>query len=87
MFFHEKELLKIGIGDVRLPSLASAWPCPIRQLERANPSAACRLEEGLEETFTVHRLGVGDLLRRTLSTTDEMKSAPTESTLFLLDKF
>jgi hypothetical protein len=45
------------------------------------------LEEGLEETFTVHRLGVGDLLRRTLSTTDEMKSAPTESTLFLLDKF
>jgi len=52
-----------------------------------NPSAARRLEEGLEETLTVHRLGAGELLRRTLSTTDEMKSAPTGSTLFLLDKF
>ena len=30
-----------------------------RQLERINPSAAHSLEEGLEETLTVHRLGVG----------------------------
>src|SRR6516164_8038712 len=35
-----------------------------RQLERVNPSAARSLEEGLEETLTVHRLGVGALLRR-----------------------
>ncbi len=32
-----------------------------RQLERINPSAARSLEEGLEETLTVHRLGVGSL--------------------------
>src|ERR1019366_9538766 len=30
-----------------------------RQLERINPSAARSLEEGMEETLTVHRLGVG----------------------------
>jgi hypothetical protein len=30
-----------------------------RQLERINPSAARSLEEGLEETLTVHRLGIG----------------------------
>ena len=35
-----------------------------RQLERVNPSAARSLEEGMEETLTVHRLGVGELLRR-----------------------
>src|ERR1700730_14061275 len=33
-----------------------------RQLERINPSAARSLEEGLEETLTVHRLGVGAVL-------------------------
>jgi putative transposase len=30
-----------------------------RQLERINPSAAHSLEEGMEETLTVHRFGVG----------------------------
>jgi putative transposase len=45
-----------------------------RQLERVNPSAARSLEEGLEETLTVHRLGVGELLRRSLATTNPMES-------------
>jgi hypothetical protein len=35
-----------------------------RQLERINPNAARSLEEGLQETLTVHRLGVGAVLRR-----------------------
>ena len=30
-----------------------------RQLERINPSAANSLDEGMEETLTVHRFGVG----------------------------
>ena len=46
----------------------------VRQLERINPSAAHSLEEGLEETLTVHRLGVGGLLRRTLSSTNPIES-------------
>ncbi len=45
-----------------------------RQLERVNPSAARSLEEGLEETLTVHRLGVGALLRRTLASTNPIES-------------
>lgn len=45
-----------------------------RQLERINPSAACSLEEGLEETLTVHRLGVGGLLRQTLASTNPIES-------------
>lgn len=45
-----------------------------RQLERINPSAARSLEEGMEETLTLHRLGVGALLRRSLSTTNLIES-------------
>jgi transposase-like protein len=45
-----------------------------RQLERINPSAARSLEEGLEETLTVHRLGVGEGLRRTLASTNPIES-------------
>jgi putative transposase len=45
-----------------------------RQLERINPSAARSLEEGWEETLTLHRLGVGPLLRRSLSSTNLIES-------------
>ena len=45
-----------------------------RQLERINSSAARSLEEGLEETLTVHRLGVGAVLRRKLATTNPIES-------------
>jgi transposase-like protein len=45
-----------------------------RQLERINPSAARSLEEGLDETLTLHRLGVSSLLRRSLSTTNIIES-------------
>jgi len=45
-----------------------------RQLERINPSAAHCLEEGLEETLTVHRLGVGTLLRQTLASSNPIES-------------
>lgn len=45
-----------------------------RQLVDINPSAARSLEEGMEETLTVHRLGVGALLRRTLASTNPIES-------------
>jgi transposase-like protein len=45
-----------------------------RQLERINPTAARSLEEGLEETLTVHRLGIGAVLRRKLATTNPIES-------------
>jgi hypothetical protein len=44
-------------------------------LERLNLDAATRLREGLEETLAVVRLGVPEMLRRTLATTNPIESA------------
>jgi putative transposase len=44
------------------------------QLERSNPSAAASLREGLEDMFTVRRLGVPDRLARSLSCTNAIES-------------
>jgi putative transposase len=46
-----------------------------RELMELNPSAARSLEEGMEETLTVHRLRVPVKLRRTLSSTNVIESA------------
>lgn len=46
----------------------------VRYLEKINPSAAASLREGLEETLTVHKLGITGLLRKTLSTTNPIES-------------
>ena len=46
----------------------------VRHRERLNPSAAGSLKEGLEETLTVHRLGIMSLLRKTLSSTNPIES-------------
>jgi putative transposase len=45
-----------------------------RQLETRWPDAAASLREGLEEMFTVRRLGVGDRLARTLTSTNTIES-------------
>jgi len=47
----------------------------VRWLRRISPAAAASLEEGLEETLTVVRLGVPELLRQTLATTNPIESA------------
>jgi len=46
-----------------------------RELMDVNPSAARSLEEGLEETLTVHRICVPPELRRALRTTNPIESA------------
>lgn len=46
----------------------------VKYLERLNPSAAASLKEGLEETLTIHKLGVSGLLRKTLSTTNPIEA-------------
>lgn len=46
-----------------------------RELMDLNPSAARSLEEGMEETLTVHKLRVPDQLRRTLACTNVIESA------------
>jgi len=44
-------------------------------LQRISPTAAASLREGMEETLTVVKLGLPDLLRRTLATTNPVESA------------
>jgi putative transposase len=46
-----------------------------RELDRINPSAARSLEEGLEETLTVHKLRVPELLRKSIASTNIIESA------------
>jgi transposase-like protein len=45
-----------------------------RELTRVNESAVRSLDEGLEETLTLHRLGAGANLRRSLATTNGLES-------------
>ncbi len=46
-----------------------------KELYAINPSAARSLEEGLEETLTVQRLGLPELLRMTLRSTNTIESS------------
>ena len=46
-----------------------------KELDRINPSAARSLEEGMEETLTVHKLRVPELLRKSLASTNIIESA------------
>jgi putative transposase len=46
----------------------------VRDLERINPSAAASLKEGLEDTLTLHRLGVPAALRKSLCTSNPIES-------------
>ena len=57
-------------GDAR-----SALRNVLQWLKKLSESAAASLEEGFEETLTVHRLGVTGTLRRTLVTTNPIESA------------
>lgn len=44
------------------------------ELDRVNPSAAASLKEGMEETLTLHRLGLSKELRRSFSSTNCIES-------------
>jgi putative transposase len=46
----------------------------VKWLDTISPSAAQSLEEGLVETLTLHRLGINELLRRSLSSTNLIES-------------
>ena len=46
----------------------------VKWLDGISPSAARSLEEGLDETLTLHRLGLNELLRQSLSSTNLIES-------------
>jgi putative transposase len=47
----------------------------VRDLERINVQAAGSLEEGFEETLTLHRLGIPPVVRVSFSTTNLIESS------------
>jgi len=62
------ELTDVDTARSELQSLA-------KELYAVNPSAARSLEEGLEETLTLQRLGLPDLLRMSLRSTNVIESS------------
>lgn len=67
--------LNAAYGMAEYSAAKTALHTCIRELERINPSAARSLEEGMEDTLTLHRLGVGGMLRDSLRTTNCIESA------------
>jgi transposase-like protein len=72
-------------GQVRA-ALRAAWKLEPKEglarlrtqaewLERTHPQAAASLREGLEETFTINRLGLSPQLRKCLTTTNVIESS------------
>jgi putative transposase len=75
---HHEELdrrLAEAYGDTHFSKARANLENTVRWLQRISPDAAASMEEGLEETLTVIRLGVPDLLRLTLSSTNVIESA------------
>ena len=66
--------LKAAWGMEGYEEAKEAMDGVLRWLRRLNEGAARSLEEGLEETLTLHRLGVRGELRRSLRTTNLIES-------------
>jgi putative transposase len=67
--------LKAAYEETDYDRAKKALTTTARWLDRISPDAAASLREGLEETITVIRLGIPDLLRKTLSSTNPIESA------------
>jgi len=75
---HHEELrqrLNAAYHETNATQALALLRATVTWLRRISPVAATSLEEGLEETLTVVRLGVPELLRKTLSTTNPIESA------------
>src|SRR5437868_6264523 len=65
---------RLLIGTLIASAIVVFIVLPAIALSLLNPSAARSLEEGLEETLTIHRLGLPELLRRSLATSNIIES-------------
>jgi transposase-like protein len=75
---HHEELrtrLNAAYHEKSVTQARALLTATVKWLRRISPAAAASLEEGLEETLTIVRLGVPELLRKTLSTTNPIESA------------
>lgn len=74
---HTRELLRrmnTAYGLASYDEAKKVMDNTVRWLEQISEPAAASLKEGLEETLTVVRLGLPDLLRRTFATTNPIES-------------
>jgi putative transposase len=67
--------LRAAYGMNQYEDARAALDAIVRELERLNDDAAASLREGLEETLTVHQLGLPRLLRRSFASTNMLESA------------
>jgi transposase-like protein len=75
---HHEELtrrLSAAYHETNATQALTQLRAAVKWLRRISPAAAASLEEGLEETLSVVRLGVPELLRKTLATTNPIESA------------
>lgn len=75
---HHAELdrrLSDAYGHKSYTQARSLLEATMSWLGKVSPDAAASLKEGLEETLTVIRLGVPEMLKRTLSSTNVIESA------------
>lgn len=66
--------LQTSYGMTHYDDAHRALAALVQEVRRISPSAAGSLQEGFEETLTVHRLGVPDVLRTSFSTTNLIES-------------
>jgi transposase-like protein len=67
--------MRVALGMERLEDANAEMGRVVSWLRSVNSSAAESLEEGFDELLTVHALGVGGTLRRSLVTTNPIESA------------
>jgi transposase-like protein len=66
--------INVAYTMAQYPEALKALRDTVQWLRGINESAAASLEEGLEETLTVARLGLPDILRRTFMSTNPLES-------------
>jgi transposase-like protein len=66
--------LRAAYGMNQYDDARDALLAIVRELERINEDAAASLREGLEETLTIHRLGLPAILRRSFASTNILES-------------
>jgi len=69
-----KRRLRQAWADTDHPRALERLQALAAELDRSHPGAAASLREGMEETLTLTRLGIGGSLRRTLESTNPCES-------------